>query len=73
MTDPDDISPNSIQAWLMAIRPKTFGVAVAPVLAALAVCLSDTGVIHPVTALLTALLSIVMQAITNMENERLRL
>ena len=69
MTDPDDISPNSIQAWLMAIRPKTFGVAVAPVLAALAVCLSDTGVIHPVTALLTALLSIVMQAITNMEND----
>ncbi len=69
MNDPENIASHSIKAWLLAIRPKTFGVAVAPVLASLAVCLSDTGVFVPLTALLTALLAIVMQAITNMEND----
>lgn len=69
MMNPENINQSSIHAWLLAIRPKTFGVAVAPVLAALAVCLSDTGTINPLVALLTALLSILMQAITNMEND----
>ena len=69
MTDVENVSAHSVKAWLLAIRPKTFGVAVAPVLASLAVCLSDTGFINPVTAALTALLAIVMQAITNMEND----
>lgn len=69
MMNPENINQSSIHAWLLAIRPKTFGVAVAPVLAALAVCLSDTGTINPLVALLTALLAILMQAITNMEND----
>ena len=69
MTNVENVSAHSVKAWLLAIRPKTFGVAVAPVLASLAVCLSDTGFINPVTAALTALLAIVMQAITNMEND----
>lgn len=69
MTNPENVPPRSIQAWLLAIRPKTFGVAIAPVLAALAVCLSDTGIINPLTAVLTVLLAILMQAITNMEND----
>ena len=69
MTNTANIVPRSFKAWLLAIRPKTFGVAVAPVLASLAVCLSDTGLINPLTAVLTAVLAIVMQAITNMEND----
>ena len=69
MTNPTDVAPRSMGAWLLAIRPKTFGVAVAPVLASLAVCLSDTGSINWLTAFLTALLAIVMQAVTNMEND----
>ena len=69
MTYPENVAPHSVQAWLLAIRPKTFGVAVAPVLASLAVCLSDTGIFVPLTAILTALLAVVMQAITNMEND----
>lgn len=69
MINPENVPAHSIHAWLLAIRPKTFGVAVAPVLAALAVCLSDTGTINPLVALLTALLAILMQAITNMEND----
>ena len=69
MTNTANVVPRSFKAWLLAIRPKTFGVAVAPVLASLAVCLSDTGLINPLTAVLTAVLAIVMQAITNMEND----
>lgn len=65
----DDIKPGSPAAWLLAIRPKTFGVAVSPVIAALAVTLSDTGKINVLVAVLTALLAILMQAITNMEND----
>ena len=64
-----EIKPNSWQAWLVAARPKTFGVAVAPVIAALAVTLSDTGKINWLVAALTALLAVLMQAITNMEND----
>lgn len=56
-------------AWLLAIRPKTFGVAVSPVIAVLAVTLSDTGKVNILVAILTALLAILMQAITNMEND----
>lgn len=67
--NPENVTAHSVGAWLLAIRPKTFGVAVAPVLASLAVCLSDTGIINPLTAILTGLLAIVMQAITNMEND----
>ena len=67
--NPENVAAHSVGAWLLAIRPKTFGVAVAPVLASLAVCLSDTGFIAPVTAILTGLLAIVMQAIANMEND----
>ena len=67
--NPENVAAHSVGAWLLAIRPKTFGVAVAPVRASLAVCLSDTGFIAPVTAILTGLLAIVMQAITNMEND----
>lgn len=67
--NPENVAAHSVGAWLLAIRPKTFGVVVAPVLASLAVCLSDTGFIAPVTAILTGLLAIVMQAITNMEND----
>lgn len=64
-----EIKPNSWQAWLVAARPKTFGVAVAPVIAALAITLSDTGKINWLVAALTALLAVLMQAITNMEND----
>ena len=54
---------------MIASRPPTWGVAIAPVITGLAIALSDTGICHPVTALLTALLAVLMQAITNMEND----
>ena len=65
----DTIPPHSAKAWLIATRPKTFGVAIAPVLSARSVTLSDTGRVNVLVAFLTILLAILMQAITNMEND----
>ncbi len=54
---------------MIASRPKTWGVAISPVLTGLAIALSDTGLFDPFIAFLTALLAIVMQVISNMEND----
>ena len=54
---------------MIASRPLTWGVAIAPVITGLAIALSDTGIFHPLIALLTALLAILMQVISNMEND----
>ncbi len=65
----DNIKKNSLSAWLLATRPKTFGVASAPVITALAITLSDCGRINVLVGILTAILAILMQAITNLEND----
>lgn len=67
--DIENIKPNSFKAWMMASRPPTWGVAIAPVITGLAIALSDTGQIKPLIALLTALLAVLMQVISNMEND----
>ena len=54
---------------MIASRPLTWGVAIAPVITGLAIALSDTGIFHPLIAFLTALLAILMQVISNMEND----
>ena len=54
---------------MIASRPLTWGVAIAPVITGLAIALSDTGIFHPLIALLTALLAILMQVISNLEND----
>lgn len=63
------IKPNSFSAWLLAIRPKTLGAVIAPVIAALAVTVSDSGIFHMFTAILTVLLAVLMQVISNLEND----
>lgn len=65
----DTIKPNSFAAWLIAIRPKTLGAVISPVLAALAITVSDGGVFHPFTATMTVLLAVLMQVISNLEND----
>ena len=37
------IRPGSIQAWFAAIRPKTWGVALAPIFIGISMALSETG------------------------------
>lgn len=61
--------PGLIQAWLSFIRPKTWGVAIAPVVSALALVYAETRLLSPVVALLTLTLALLMQITTNMEND----
>ncbi len=61
--------PGFTRAWLSFIRPKTWGVAVAPVVSALALAYVERGVFNPVVAVFTLTLALLMQIITNMEND----
>ena len=73
MTPPQPLSPPSEQppspaypgrlgAWLAFTRPKTWLLAVAPVLAALALAWAEAHAFSPVVALLTLTIAVLMQA-----------
>lgn len=64
-----DIQKNSLAAWAACARPKTWLIAIAPVLTGLAVALAVTGSLNVPVAAATLLLSILMQAVSNMEND----
>ncbi len=64
-----EIKKNSFAAWMMCCRPKTWAIALCPVFVGLAFSFWELHRIHWSIALATALLSILMQAITNMEND----
>lgn len=69
MSDLDSVRPNSFEAWVLASRPKTWLLALSPVLLGLSLSLLMTRRIDIPVALATALLSVLMQAISNMEND----
>ena len=64
-----DIQKNSLAAWAACARPKTWLIAIAPVVTGLAVALAVTGALNIPVAAATLLLSILMQAVSNMEND----
>lgn len=66
----DDVRPNSLRAWLAYVRPKTWGVAIAPVLAALALHVSENHTLRWDVAFFTLTIAVLMQIITNMQNDR---
>lgn len=61
--------PGSFAAWMACIRPKTLGIAIAPVAVGLSVSAAVTHTFDVFTAIATLLLSILMQSISNMEND----
>ena len=63
------IEKSSLAAWIMCSRPKTWAIALSPVFVGLAVAFFDTHTIDWSVALATLLLSVLMQAISNMEND----
>ena len=67
--NPAKIKKNSLAAWAICSRPKTWAIALCPVFVGLALSFWSFERIHWPVALATALLSILMQAITNMEND----
>ena len=66
---PAPANPGRLGAWLAFTRPKTWLLAVAPVLAALALAWAEAHAFSPVVALLTLTIAVLMQAISNMEND----
>jgi len=67
LTAPEN--PGLIRSWLAFTRPKTWLIAVSPVIASLALAWSETKTFAPLTALFTISIAILMQAISNMEND----
>ena len=63
------VKPGSFAAWCASFRPKTLGIAAAPVFVGLAVSAAVTHTFDIVVALATLALSLLMQAISNMEND----
>ncbi|HAW45027.1 MAG TPA: 1,4-dihydroxy-2-naphthoate octaprenyltransferase [Sutterella sp.] len=61
--------PSRFAAWMMAARPKTFAIALAPVFVGTGLAFAVLKTIDPLVFIATAFLAIAMQAITNMQND----
>lgn len=69
----DDTQPavrqGSVAAWLVAIRPRSLPVAISPVLVGAALGWSRTGEIDAAAAALILVASLLVQVVTNMQND----
>jgi 1,4-dihydroxy-2-naphthoate octaprenyltransferase len=63
------IRSGSMAAWAVAARPRTLPVAISPVLVGATLGFERTGAIDLVAALLVLVASLLMQVITNMQND----
>jgi 1,4-dihydroxy-2-naphthoate polyprenyltransferase len=63
------IEPGSRDAWLIALRPKSLWIAVVPVFVGTSLAVAETGVVDPMIALLALLASVLLQAVTNLQND----
>lgn len=69
MRNTEAVEPGSVKAWMAFTRPKTWGVAIAPVIAALSLALFETGRFDGLTAFFTMTIALLMQIISNMKND----
>jgi 1,4-dihydroxy-2-naphthoate polyprenyltransferase len=65
----DDIPPGSLRAWAVAIRPRTLWIAAIPVVVATSFAWMHGAAILPWVATLAFVASILMQVITNLQND----
>lgn len=63
------VEPGSLTAWLIALRPKSLWVAVVPVFVGTSLAVAETGVVDPVVAFLALLASVLLQVMTNLQND----
>src|SRR5512135_792639 len=63
------IPAGSWQAWCIALRPKTFWIATIPVVVSTALAFVETGAVDLGVAALALLASLLLQAITNLQND----
>jgi 1,4-dihydroxy-2-naphthoate octaprenyltransferase len=68
-TSPAPIEPGSLRAWVIALRPRTLPVSVSPVLLGAAFAYARTGTLDAGLFVLALLVSMVMQVITNLQND----
>lgn len=61
--------PGTLRAWLAFTRPQTWWIAMMPVIATLALAYSERHVFDPLVAFFTLMIAVLMQAITNMQND----
>jgi 1,4-dihydroxy-2-naphthoate polyprenyltransferase len=63
------IEPGSWSAWLVALRPKTLWIAVVPVFVGTSLAVAETGLVNPLIAFLALVASILLQILTNLQND----
>jgi 1,4-dihydroxy-2-naphthoate octaprenyltransferase len=63
------IEPGSWDAWRVALRPKTLWIAVVPVFAGTSLAVAETGQVNPVIAFLALVASLLLQVLTNLQND----
>ncbi len=61
--------PGRLRSWAAFARPKTWWIATTPVISALALAYSETHIFDPFTAFFTFTIAVLMQMISNMEND----
>lgn len=61
--------PGALHAWMAFMRPKTWWIAMMPVFATLTLAYSERHAFDPIVALFTLSIALLMQAITNMQND----
>jgi 1,4-dihydroxy-2-naphthoate octaprenyltransferase len=66
---PIAVVPGSWDAWVVALRPKTLWVAVVPVFVGTSLAVAETGRVNPLIALLALLASLLLQILTNLQND----
>lgn len=63
------IEPGSRDAWFVALRPKSLWVAVVPVFVGTSLAVADTGQVNPFVAFLALVASLLLQVLTNLQND----
>ena len=66
---PPSVRSGSLQAWTVVVRPRSLLVAISPVLVGAALAFERTGAVDPVATLLVLGAAVLMQVVTNMQND----
>jgi 1,4-dihydroxy-2-naphthoate octaprenyltransferase len=64
-----DVRPGSALAWRIALRPKTLWIATIPVIVATCLAWSVAGAFDPLVALIALAAAMLMQVVTNLQND----
>jgi 1,4-dihydroxy-2-naphthoate octaprenyltransferase len=69
LTRPSTIRPGSWEAWRIALRPRTLWIATMPVIVATCLAWTLSGAFHGLLALTTLGAAVLMQVVTNLQND----